>query len=93
MQFTADGHKVNRKVIYPSQLNVPKYWHEGQHKNVRSIAVYSLCTVIVHEGTQSFNTNLSMLDDGYGGPQVSRQFILKLRYIKSRITANINFIA
>ena len=28
----------------------------------------------------------------YGGPQVSRQFILKLRYIKSKITANKNFI-
>ena len=29
----------------------------------------------------------------YSGPQVSQQFILKLRHIKSRITANINFIA
>ena len=32
------------------------------------------------------------LSIGYGGPQVSRQFILKLRYIKSKITANKNFI-
>ena len=29
----------------------------------------------------------------YGDPQVSRQFILKLHYIKSRITANTNFLA
>ena len=52
MRFTANGHKVNRKVIYPSQLNVPECRREGQHKDVRSTATYSLCAVIVHEGTQ-----------------------------------------
>ena len=52
MRFNADGHKINRKIIYPSQLSVPKYGHDGQHNNAKSIVIYNLCAVIVHEGNQ-----------------------------------------
>jgi hypothetical protein len=52
MRFDGKGNKINRKVDYPTQLSVPEYRHDKQHKETRSEAIYNLSAVIVHEGNQ-----------------------------------------
>ncbi len=52
MRFDTKGHKINRKIDYPTQLSVAEYHHEEQHKDTRSTAIYNLCVVIVHEGNE-----------------------------------------
>ena len=53
--------------------------------------------ILIKEGARvMLTTNISISDrlingQMYGGPQVSRQFVLKLHYIKFKIAANKNF--
>ena len=61
--------------------------------------MYSALKVFVRFAVQQLNLKFIsqpqiifyMKSTIYGGPQVSRQFVLKLRYIKFKIAANKNF--